>query len=117
MRHVESCKARNKVPNLIKVLISTFWPEYLYLGFLLSFMDIFMKLSQPIMLGLLLDYFQPNSTTTKEEAFWYAGGVVALNGMVVLLNNQFLMNAFHYGMKIRAACCALIYRKVIPNPL
>lgn len=110
---MKSCKISNKLPSLVKVLVSTFWPEYLFLGSLLSFMEIFMKLGQPIMLGLLLDYFQPNSTTTKEQAFWYAGGVIALNGMVVLLNSQFLMNAYRCGMKIRVACCTLIYRKVL----
>ncbi|KAJ8979911.1 hypothetical protein NQ317_005347 [Molorchus minor] len=76
-------------------------------------MDIFVRLSQPLMLGRLLDYFRPGSTTEKHEALWYAGAVVALNAISVLFTNQYIMGAFHYGMKVRAACCALIYRKAL----
>lgn len=64
------------------------------------------------MLGKLLEYFKPEPSVTKTEALWYAGGVVALNALSALLINQYIMGAFHYGMKVRAACCALIYRKV-----
>lgn len=75
-------------------------------------MDIVVRLSQPLMLGKLLEYFKPEPTVTKTEALWYAGAVVALNALSALLINQYIMGAFHYGMKVRAACCALIYRKV-----
>lgn len=75
-------------------------------------MDLIFRLSQPIMLGKLLDYFRPNSDVSKEEALWYAGAVVGLNACSALFINQYIMNAFHYGMKVRAACCALVYRKV-----
>ncbi|KAJ8933694.1 hypothetical protein NQ314_013860 [Rhamnusium bicolor] len=77
-------------------------------------MDIFVRLSQPLMLGKLLEYFKPDPTVTKTEALWYAGAVVGLNALSALLINQYIMGAFHYGMKVRAACCALIYRKSFP---
>lgn len=75
-------------------------------------MDIVVRLSQPLMLGKLLDYFRTDTNITKEEALWYAGALVALNAISALLINQYIMGAFHYGMRVRAACCALIYRKV-----
>ncbi|CAG9814465.1 unnamed protein product [Phaedon cochleariae] len=114
LNHVEVCKKRQKQPKLFHVLVSTFWPEYLYLGTISVFMDILVRLSQPIMLGYLLDYFKPGpKTTTKSEAMWYAGAVVGLNALSALMINQYIMNAFHYGMKVRAAVCALIYRKAL----
>nr|XP_023020915.1 multidrug resistance-associated protein 4-like [Leptinotarsa decemlineata] len=77
-------------------------------------MDLIFRLIQPIMLGYLLDYFKPNqTTTTKTDALWYAGAVVALNTISALFINQYIMDAFHYGMKVRAAVCALIYRKAL----
>lgn len=112
LKHLESAKIRNKKPSLLKVLISTFWPEYLYLGLLDVIMDLGLRISQPIMLGYLLDYFKPESEVTKEEALYYAGAVVGINAVSAIFINQYIMNAFHYGMKVRAACCALIYRKV-----
>lgn len=111
--HSEKAEKHKKKPSLLKVLIATFWPEYLYLGVLLVFMDIFVRLSQPIMLGKLLSYFKPVPSVTKTEALWYAGAVVLLNAVSALFINQYIMGAFHYGMKVRAACCALIYRKAL----
>ncbi|KAG5875254.1 hypothetical protein JTB14_011933 [Gonioctena quinquepunctata] len=113
-KHLLYCKKRQQKPSLFKVLIATFWPEYLYLGVLLATMDLVFRLLQPIMLGHLLDFFKPGpKTTTKTEALWYAGAVVALNSVSALFINQYIMDAFHYGMKVRAAVCALIYRKAL----
>ncbi|KAF5275656.1 hypothetical protein FQA39_LY06768 [Lamprigera yunnana] len=112
-KHVEKMKKLNKKPSLLKVLVQTFWPEYLYLGILLVFLDIILRLLSPIMLGELLDYFRADSEKTKNEAFLYAGAVVAVNAANALLINQYVMGAFHYGMKVRAACCAIIYRKTL----
>lgn len=75
-------------------------------------MDIGVRLSQPLVLGKLLDYFGADTNIGKEAALWYAGAFVALNALSALLLNQYLMGASHYGMRARAACCALIYRKV-----
>lgn len=76
-------------------------------------MDVGVRISQAIVLGYLLDYFKPDSTVTHREAFYYAGAVVALNATAAVFLNQYTVNGYHYGMKVRAACCALIYRKVI----
>ncbi|CAH1104965.1 unnamed protein product [Psylliodes chrysocephalus] len=111
-KHLKKCN-KTKKPSLLKALIATFWPEYLYLGLILTVINLFLQLTQPIMLGHLLTYFKPNTTTSKTDALWYAGALVIINGLIVLLINQYIMNAFHYGMKVRAAVCAVIYRKAI----
>lgn len=74
--------------------------------------DIPVRLTQPLMLGKLLEYFRTGSSVTRDEALIYAGIIVALNGVSAIFINQYVMGAFHIGMKVRAACCALIYRKV-----
>ncbi|XP_057653050.1 ATP-binding cassette sub-family C member 4-like [Diorhabda carinulata] len=112
-KHLSKPNKTERRPSLLKTLVATFWPEYLFLGCILVTMDLLVRLTQPIMLGNMLTYFRPGSTTTKTEALYYAGALVALNGASALLINQYIMNAFHYGMKIRAAVCSLIYRKAL----
>ncbi|KRT80296.1 ABC transporter ATP-binding protein, partial [Oryctes borbonicus] len=76
-------------------------------------MELGFRLLQPYMLGNLLEYFKPNSEMSKSEALYYAGAVVGLNALSAVFINQYIVEAFHYGMKVRAACCAIIYRKAL----
>lgn len=81
------------------------------LGFIQFFNDIVVRLTQPVFLGLLLDYFTPNSQTTRESAFWYAGALVTLSAISAISINQYILGSFTNGMKVRLATCSLIYRK------
>lgn len=112
LQHIEKSKGQNKTPSLLRVLITTFWPEYLSLGIILATLEIGVRLTQPLILGKLLDYFGKNTIVSREAAVWYAMGLVALDCVKAFLINHYFVGAFHYGMRVRAACCALIYRKV-----
>ncbi|CRK98089.1 CLUMA_CG011457, isoform A [Clunio marinus] len=98
-------------PSLLKAIVKTFWREYAFLGFMQFFNDIVLRLSQPLFLGWLLKYFSPDSQTTRDEAFIYAGILVALSAISAITINQFLLSSFTNGMKVRLATCSLIYRK------
>ena len=43
----------------------------------------------------------------------YAGGVVACSALNVLVIHPYMMAILHMGMKMRVACCTLIYRKAL----
>lgn len=100
-------------PSLIKAIFTTFWREYLLLGCITFFNDIFIRITQPILLGRLLFYFRKDSDMTREEALYCAGGIVILNGISVLTINQFVLGSFQNGMKVRIAVCSIIYRKAL----
>ncbi|XP_055306698.1 ATP-binding cassette sub-family C member 4-like [Sitodiplosis mosellana] len=106
-------QAKSKRPSLIKALIATLWREYALLSFVCTFNDIVLRLGQPLLLGQLLLYFRKDSTMTYEDALMYACGIVILNALNTILVNQFVMIAFHNGMKVRVAVCSLIYRKAL----
>jgi ATP-binding cassette, subfamily C (CFTR/MRP), member 4 len=91
--------------------VKTFWKELIFLGLLQFFNDIIIRLFQPFFLGLLLNYFAPNSDITKREAYLYAIAVVALNFLASISINQFMFRSLSIGMKIRVAASSLIYRK------
>lgn len=69
-KHYELAKSRKQRPSLLKVLVSTFWPEYLILAIILVIMDLGVRLVQPKMLGKLLEYFKLQPEITKTEALW-----------------------------------------------
>lgn len=104
-------KTNSKNPSLIKAIYKTFWREYLFLGCIQFSHDILIRLTQPIFLGLLLSYFTPNSTVTRNEAFTYATIIVVMSCIGSVSVNQFIFKAFSNGMQVRLATCSLIYRK------
>ncbi|XP_067014322.2 ATP-binding cassette subfamily C member 4 [Anabrus simplex] len=110
-RQVEQAQKRNKKPSLRSALLRAFAWEYGKLGFIVFVSEIVIRLGQPLLLGQLLAYFQPTSTMDKSDALMYAGGIVLFTAVNTLLMNHFMLGAFHSGMRVRAACCSLIYRK------
>ncbi|CAG9817707.1 unnamed protein product [Phaedon cochleariae] len=100
-------------PSLLKALLWTFWIEILNLGLLIGISDIVIRITQPYVLGLLLDYYSPETTTSKTEALVYAGIIVSINLSTSFLKSQYLLSASHTGMRARAAVCSLIYKKAL----
>lgn len=98
--------------SLLKPMINTFWPQLVILAIYIFFSELVLRLIHPPLLGGMLEYFRPGSTVSKQEALWYAGGMVACNFVNTLLANQYMLDCFHLGMKLRVAACALIYKKV-----
>lgn len=71
------------------------------------------RASQPLILGGLLEYYTdgPNNGDL-ELAYMYASGLV-LNSLVrLLLYYSITFEVLHCGMKIRVACCSVIFNKV-----
>lgn len=67
---------------------------------------------EPLLLQRLLSFFTPNSEVTVSEAYGYAAGVILCTALSVMIMNPCWMGIIHIGMKLRVACCSLIYRKV-----
>ncbi|XP_076167723.1 putative multidrug resistance-associated protein lethal(2)03659 isoform X2 [Ptiloglossa arizonensis] len=104
-----------KEPSLTKVLIKCFGPRLLVYGLILAVMEIVLRVLQPIFLGQLLDYFRKKEveTITKTEAYLYATGVILCSGILIFVTHPYMMAILHMGMKMRVACCSLIYRKAL----
>ncbi|XP_015109425.1 probable multidrug resistance-associated protein lethal(2)03659 isoform X2 [Diachasma alloeum] len=67
---------------------------------------------QPLALGRLLRYYSTD-TVTKTEAYLYAGGVILCSAVNIFVVHPYMMAILHMGMKMRVACCSLIYRKAL----
>ncbi|KAI2474047.1 ATP-binding cassette sub-family C member 4 [Diabrotica virgifera virgifera] len=110
-KQLEKSKKSNSKPSLLKAIVMSFWLEYAKLGIYTITTDLVLRLIQPLILGNLLDYFKPESQVSENEALTYAGILVAINILNILMSNQYMLEVFHSGMRIRASCCAVIYRK------
>lgn len=110
----EMKKAENRIydPSLFKALTRAFWPEGILLGVFVFITDFCIRLIQPTMLRGMLQYFQIDTLTTKEEALFYAGGMVACNFIIMMFLNHYMIGCLHFGMKLRVATCGIVYEKV-----
>ena len=70
------------------------------------------KVTQPLLMGRLIKYFQPESELSRTEAYLYALGVSLCSLYIAFFHQPVYLNMQRNGLWIRAATCALIYRKV-----
>lgn len=70
------------------------------------------RMTQPIFLGGLIQYFGLNSTISHSVAAGYAACIVASTFISMLFFHAHNMSVLHLGMKMRVGLCSLVYRKV-----
>ncbi|KAG8228792.1 hypothetical protein J437_LFUL006671 [Ladona fulva] len=110
-RQLKKCKSLNKTPSLFMAILRTFGPTYFTFGIMLSLNELGVRIVQPVFLGKMLSYFHVESTMERSEALLYAAGIVICSGINCLFANHYILEAFRIGMRVRIACCSLIYRK------
>ncbi|XP_054270037.1 probable multidrug resistance-associated protein lethal(2)03659 [Macrosteles quadrilineatus] len=114
----EECKRaaiKKREPSLLRVLLRIFGPKLMAYGLVLAIVENVFRVSQPLFLGKLIEYFTRDGggTVSKDEAYFYAGGVVMCSALSVFIMHPYMLGIMHIGMKIRVACCSLIYRKAL----
>ncbi|XP_062563901.1 probable multidrug resistance-associated protein lethal(2)03659 [Armigeres subalbatus] len=101
-------------PSFLAVIRVIYGWTILSKGFLYTSVDSFSRIFQPLCLGGLVSYFAPGQTTiSKEEAYGYAGGIVLCSLLPVMIFHHYILYIFQIGMKIRVACCSLMYKKAL----
>ncbi|XP_012339261.1 probable multidrug resistance-associated protein lethal(2)03659 [Apis florea] len=104
-----------KEPSLLKVLFKCFGFQLLVYGIFLAIADIVLRVLQPLFLGRLLRMYNSNDNLEeeKENAYLYAGGIILCSFLLLFVSHPYMMGVLHIGMKLRVACCTLIYRKAL----
>ncbi|KAF7268017.1 hypothetical protein GWI33_018818 [Rhynchophorus ferrugineus] len=101
-------------PLLLRALWRMFRKEILTYGVVLFIHEFVLGLAQPLALGKLMNYYVPNQTTvTIQQAYLYAGVLIMASFLSVVVSHSYMLACHHLGMKMRIACCSLIYRKTL----
>ncbi|KAF0746460.1 putative multidrug resistance-associated protein lethal(2)03659, partial [Aphis craccivora] len=108
-------KKSSRKPSLLRVLVLMFGAKLILYGLIQAFVEIVLRMSQPILIGGLLEYFNPDKSNTKDlnHAYYYASGLLLNMLANILLFHYSQMEMGRLGMKIRVACCSAIYKKAL----
>uniref|UniRef100_A0A2S2QZL8 Multidrug resistance-associated protein 4 n=1 Tax=Sipha flava TaxID=143950 RepID=A0A2S2QZL8_9HEMI len=105
----------NRNPSLLRALIKIFGAEYMLHGFIQLFQEIFLKTSRPLLIGGILTYLNSESSnkTDVTKAFICACGLFLIMIISTFVFHPNKLAYSHCGMKMRVACCSLMYRKAL----
>lgn len=68
----------------------------------------------PICLSRLMLFYVPNQNqVTQQDAYVCAGLIILASFLNVLIGHQLMFRNLNLGMKMRVACCSLVYRKAL----
>ncbi|XP_026820606.1 multidrug resistance-associated protein 4-like isoform X2 [Rhopalosiphum maidis] len=101
-------------PSLLRVLIKFFGTNIMFCGLTLAISEIF-KMFQPMLIGRLVSYFntETQNETDLEHAYIYAACLTINMLFIIVFFHSTQLEIVHYGMKMRIACCSVIFRKAI----
>ena len=71
------------------------------------------RVGYPIILGLVIDYFSGTEGLTYRQGCLAAAGVCFGTALHISLYDPNHILFMRLGMRLRIACCTLIYKKVI----
>ncbi|XP_054270008.1 probable multidrug resistance-associated protein lethal(2)03659 [Macrosteles quadrilineatus] len=106
-------RGHKRKPSLFRLLLRIFGLQIFSLSFVLALMEVVVKVSQPLFLGGLIEYFRQNSGVTIYDAYLSAAGIVVCSAINVLVIHPYMMGIMHVGMKMRLCCSSLVYRKAL----
>uniref|UniRef100_A0A1I8JUL1 Uncharacterized protein n=1 Tax=Anopheles funestus TaxID=62324 RepID=A0A1I8JUL1_ANOFN len=101
-------------PSFLRVICRIYWRSILCYGSMYTIVDLLARILQPQCLGGLVSYFAPGQQDiSKDEAYYYATGIILCSLVPVAIFHHFILYIFQIGMKIRVACCSLLYKKAL----
>ncbi|XP_054723461.1 ATP-binding cassette sub-family C member 4-like isoform X2 [Uloborus diversus] len=100
-------------PSLFKATIRSFGFLYCLNGIFTLIEECFIHVLQPILLGYLIKHFARMEVLEKEDLILYTAGVCLLAAMFVFTHHRYFFWAQRIGMRLRIACCTLVYRKAL----
>ncbi|XP_025405942.1 probable multidrug resistance-associated protein lethal(2)03659 isoform X3 [Sipha flava] len=106
-------KKSNRQPSLLRALLQMFGPKLMLYGFLLSIVEIVLRMIQPISIGYLIGHFDSPSTTDSYTATMAAIALLLSTLLCTIGMHQYMLGQVEIGFKIRVAVTTIIYSKAL----
>ncbi|EDW59850.1 probable multidrug resistance-associated protein lethal(2)03659 [Drosophila virilis] len=104
--------AQQKQPRLGRVVLRVFGWHLFLTGLLLGVREFIVKVTQPMCLYGIMQYFS-GEDPDPIKAQLYAAGLMIASVLSVVTGHPFLLGLLHLGMKMRVSLCSLVYRKAL----
>jgi ATP-binding cassette subfamily C (CFTR/MRP) protein 4 len=104
-------KRNDRKPSLMKAGLSVFGRQLIFMGFALLAIEMFFKVTSPLLLGGIVRYYANPNGSNVNEAYLYAGGLILCSFFNVIFAHGLMLANLSLGMKMRVSACSAIYRK------
>ncbi|XP_041973563.1 ATP-binding cassette subfamily C member 4-like [Aricia agestis] len=113
-KEVEKAKKNDVQPSLAKAIVSCFWVEYMICGIGIGLLFLIIWPMVTYSLASFMEYFSNEKTA---ESYKYAHIYNIILNLCIAATPLLLVQSEFYlgciGMRVRIACCSLMYRKIL----
>lgn len=111
---LENAKRYRKKPSLAKAIVKAFWFDYMLCGLLVGVLFVVIWPLIPYTLALFIEYFSEEKTPASySRAHIYNFLLNFFSALSSIMFSQTFLTQGRVGMRIRVACCSLMYRKIL----
>ncbi|CRL07776.1 CLUMA_CG020730, isoform A [Clunio marinus] len=101
-------------PSLFNIIMKMYGYKTIIVGFLFSAVELPCSLISPLLMGYLIAYFTNNPYEhTEQQAYFFATALAVSLILIVLVFHPAQLFYLETGVKLRVACCSLIYKKIL----
>lgn len=109
-QEIEKTRLQNKSPSLLNVMVGVYKWNLVFGGTMLFILEFAVRMTQPIFIGGLVNYYSKEDGNIN-EAYLYAAGIILCSALNLLIIHPFMLGQSHLGMKMRISAISMIYRK------
>ncbi|CAG2111248.1 unnamed protein product [Medioppia subpectinata] len=104
-------ECRKRCPKFWKALYRTYSKYYWLALVVYTFEECVIRIGQPMLLGIVIDFFSDTGNITYMQACVAAGGVCLCSALLTTIHHPALFMLFRMALKMRIASCTLMYKK------
>ncbi|XP_018579794.1 probable multidrug resistance-associated protein lethal(2)03659 isoform X2 [Anoplophora glabripennis] len=113
-KELDRVKGTKQKPSFKRAIFRTFAKSYSIYGIYLFIFVVVLRSLQPIILSEYIQYYESPAKDRRQEDGWLlAGGVLLITFLNILIFHHSSWGCQRIGMRVRIACCSLVYRKLL----